>query len=269
MAEGAKAMNSDNRKTHEYVRISEMLRLPGNRPVRDQDVNRLAKVWNDSAVGIFTLSRQDGGSYYILDGQHRQEKLLREGRGGEMVFAEVHHGLSRDEELELCRALNADRKPWTAVDYFRMDLELGHPDVVDIKSIVESFGLSLNLSDSTRTEGRTPAVGTLRKIYRDYRSVPLAEVLAVLTGAFGNSEGFKGNIMEGTASFLKKYRGHQNFSKGELIRALGESTPTRLESSGRETKKVLGLRTEEAMAFQCHRLYNHRKRSRRLPPWGA
>ena len=252
-----------------YVRIAEMMRIPGgNRSVTESQVVKLMRIWNDDSVGVFTLSLRSDGAYYILNGQHRHEALLRAGRGRESFPAEIHEGLSLREELQVCKELNANQKSWTAVDFFKMDKELGRPEAIELEGIVNKYGLELNLIDGRREGGKLSAIGALRKIYSQYQPGTLDDVLMILTKSFGTQEGFTGEVMLGITSFLAIYRDDPNYSHSELIRSLSTATPSRIEAEGKEARKLLGLRASEGVAYQALRAYNHRKKSRRLPEWG-
>lgn len=253
-----------------YVRIAEMMRLPqGNRDVKDANLSALKRKWNDAHVGVFVLSLRADGAYYILDGQHRHELMLRAGRGRDQFPAEIHLGLTPDEELKLCRDINVTRKQWTAADKFKMDLAIQSPDAIEITRIVEKHGLSINLTDGDRSNGRIAGIGALTRIYTSYQGGALDEVLGALVAAFGTNSGFASILMKGVAEFVATYRDHPNYSRAGLVRALSYTTATRLEAEGAQARDMLGLGSTEGVAYQVLRGFNHKKRSTRLPDWGT
>lgn len=250
-----------------YVRVSHMHKLHGNRDIVESHIKSLMKAFDTNLVGVFVLSKRPNGTYYILDGQHRHEILLRLGRMADAFPSEIHEGLTREEELELCRAFNNNRRAWTAVDKFKLDLELRHPVALEIQSIVHRHGFKLNFSDGKRTDGAISSIGALRKIHERYPEGMLDEVLTVLAGAFGTREGFTGTVLLGIASFVSAYRNHPNYGTKTVIEKLKTFTPSGLEADGKQTKKLLGYSAPEGVTFQLLKAYNHRKTSGRLPEW--
>lgn len=242
------------------VALAKLKRLPsGNRNLSSSHIKKLTKEWDDNVVGTFTLSCRDDGSYWILDGQHRHEVLLRKGRLGDLVRAEVHYGLTHDEELEFCEKFNSNRRDWTAVDRFRLRLELGSPDALAIESIVHRNGFKLNLIDGKHSDSRIAAVGTLVQIYEQFRPGMLDQVLQMIAEARGTNTGMPAFVLRGVASIISAYEDHPNYNRARMVKALRDTEHVSI--------KHLGLRSSEAVAYQCVEEFNTGLRTKKLPSW--
>ena len=111
------------------------------------------------------VSKRKDGFYYILDGQHRYTRMLRENYGGSLR-CDVFTGLSRKQEAEIFELSNIKTKRLSAYDLYRSGLAQGHPDCIAVREICQRHGFEVvsPFSGKINSGSKLMAVGQLRKI---------------------------------------------------------------------------------------------------------
>lgn len=255
------------RSSLEWVDVSELLiDETYQRPVRDHHINRIVKNFDPDMFGTLIVSARKGGGMYVVDGQHRVEAVKRMGWGDQRVPCVVYHGMTVEEEARAFFYPQSNRVQLVPAERFKARLAAGDESAVNLVRKVESYGYGLNLtmgsSDSTRTIDAISAVERLSLSREDI----LSEVLTTCRAAWGHDQ-FKltNPILTGLGRFIYRYWGV--YDRNRLTIALRNSTPGRVEGDGRDYRKVLGGKGDDATGRAILHLYNHKLKQHRLPEW--
>jgi hypothetical protein len=216
------------------------------RPLDEILVNKIAKKFNERALGAVTISvrEQDGVERYILlDGQQRMNGAARAGFKGR-VRAIFFYGLTLQQEAEMFRELNTKHSV-SAFHKFRVALTEELPGPVAIKAILDEMNvpLSTNLGFSAvsvaervaKLQGGPDsfrwALKVIHEVYgRDtprqiYNGV-VVEALALLHNTFGNQIDTKrlveklltkGSGVAGVNFIVGQGRTNRSVDKGSLV----------------------------------------------------
>src|SRR5699024_4714836 len=146
--------------------------------VKDIDINS-----NPQAAEIITVSHRDG-KYYVPDGQHRVEVYKR--MGIKYIYAEVHEGLTQEEEAEMYFLLNkAPNKSVNSIG--KADLATGETYAVDIEYYVNKAGLQVDYDKRRSVKKTISAYGALKYIYKKHGGEHLYDVLTLSKVIYGDT----------------------------------------------------------------------------------
>lgn len=181
------------------MRISDAVD-PAQREINNDWVNKLVAEFDPDAFGLITVNLRSDGKYYIVDGQHRVEAMRLLGWDDQKVDANIYEGLTLPQEAELFLQLNR-RLAVPALATFRVGVTAGREEETAINEILEGLGLRVG---HHRTGGAISAVGTLRRVYRNFGGEILSRALAIIKIAFGD-EGLSTAVVDGMAMFVARY----------------------------------------------------------------
>jgi hypothetical protein len=255
------------RSSLEWVDVKDlMIDVAYQRPVREHHVNKIVKNFDPDMFGNLIVSARKGGGMYVVDGQHRVEAVRKMGWGDQRVPCIVYHGMTLEEEARAFFYPQSNRVQLIPAERFKARLAAGDESAVNLVRKVESFGYGLNLtmgsSDNARIIDAISAVERLDAAREDV----LSEVLATCRAAWGQDQ-FKltSTIIVGLGRFIYRYWGV--YDRNRLTTSLRNSTPLRVEGDGKDFRKVLGGKGDDATGRAILHLYNHKLQSKRLPDW--
>lgn len=250
--------------TIQSLPMSSLVSFEYNRPVRDPHWKKIAKHFNPSECDALVVNRRADGTLALIDGQHRKMALLAV-FGPEVTWpCRVVRGLTFQQEAEMFRALNEQRRPVTVVERFNAALLAKDQEAMEIESIVKNSGYKLSLNGTQMRRqggvGCIVAAGTLLQIHRSYREGMLAEVLGIIREAYGTKVGPSGEILRAIASFLSTY--HDEFDRNRLLLVLGRLPLSTWEQETREFMKVMGGNASQGARHILVKHYNHGLRNK-------
>lgn len=208
MAKKPQSLFLDKDTVHKKVPLGSMhvlSRHAQRSKLNDSRVNYLLSNFDLDRIGMPVLNERSDGTYYILDGQHRKEALVRwlgEGWEKQKIECEVFIGLTEAEESAMFLALN-DTLRVGVLDKFRASVNAGFVDQVHIQKIVEGAGLCIS---TDKVPGAISAVGTLQKVYHRSDGDTLSRTLRIVRDAFGDS-GFRAQVIDGIGHLCQRYNG--------------------------------------------------------------
>jgi len=250
------------------VKVVDMLIDPRyQRDVQIKKVNKIVSEWNDSALGVVTLSDRGALGLYLIDGQHRREAALRV-VGPEMELdARIFTGLTLLEEAEMYLDLNNTNQP-TALEKFKARVMAEEPEAVAIEQILRSYQYHVGTSSSA---GTVTAVRALERVYAlslkieaDPNLVQLV-MMTIRRAWDDNIYGLQGVILEGMGWFFAEYG--ERISQDSLVDRLRELDPGQLLINITAKRKFDRVRASMAAAEIITNEYNKGKKAKRLPAW--
>jgi hypothetical protein len=249
------------------VRIGDtVIDVTVQRKLDNARVNEMIAKFNREAVGVITLNRRNNGKYYVVDGQHRRELLIRQGLEDDTVTANVYDGLTRQQEAFLFTLLNATKRP-SPVDIFRARLVAGHRATRVMYDMLTKRNWTITLQPG---DYRFAAVRTLENMYRVDPGIT-ERTVDILTKAWnGQKDSMDYRILSGLFHMLERY-GDQVTDK-TLIKKLSEyrGSASGIIGAANTFRTTMQNRGRDAVAFVIVNEYNKSEREgNRLPQWDA
>jgi hypothetical protein len=154
----------------------------------------------EEALGSLILSERDG-QRYVVDGLHRWTACKIRGFPT-VVKAEIHSGLTQQEEAMLFLVKNRESSKPNALDEYKVGLTAELPQFVDTEKVLQAHGLQMG-SSSANSIG---AVAGVLRIMEDYGPDTLDRTLTVAAGAWGRTpETWDGMLLGGLGRFLGEH----------------------------------------------------------------
>jgi hypothetical protein len=243
------------------------------RPLNDRRVQTIMDNFDADAFGILTVSRRVDGSYWLIDGNHRKEALLRMGwKGNQQVECKVFRGLSPEQEAELFCKID-DYLNLGYLDRFHARVMSEEPRAVAIQNIISNAGFEISKSLGM---GKLSAVQACEYVYtgrgtltsgRDHAGA-LKATLEVIRTAWGlRPEGVRGAIIHGIG--LVFLRDGDAVDRANLSSKLAcfEGGPDNLIGLAKGFKAVHGGRVTDAVSELVIATYNKGRRVSQLEAW--
>lgn len=246
----------------EYVPINATFVEPAyGRAMDGPLIRKLAREWDERAIGVIMLSLRPDGQYAIIDGQHRIEVARR--MGLTEIPARVHIDLSIEDEARLYR-LYAVRKQQTSLDRYRAGVVEGDHAILRIKSIVESLGLEVRHSQNG--SGSVGSVQALTRVYGRYGPSMLDIVLRTLYAAFGTDhKAYGAPMLVGLAGFIQRFEAECDWVR--LVERLHAEGLTEITQRAIAAKRAWHGETDTAMGQIVMDIYNKGLSTNRIGPW--
>lgn len=152
------------------------------------------------AVGSIVVSERATGEKFIVDGMHRAR--AKQLAGHSTITAEVHRGLTQQQEAVLFLIKNRESNKPSALDEFYVGLTAGLELFVDTHKTLDAHGLTMG---STSTNGVGAVSGVLR-ITDNYGPEILHRALTVAESAWGRTPStWDGMLLGGIGMFLGRH----------------------------------------------------------------
>jgi hypothetical protein len=264
-----------------------MPKLPKSGSVRPSELNidhtyqrpleptRLEKApldpFDPQKVGSISVSRRADGTLWAIDGQHRMAKARLSGHSDTEFPAQIHEGLTPEDEASMFIALN-DFKNIHTLYRFKARRAAGEKKAQQITEIAEGFGWKIQVSNAA---GSICAVGAmewvtdgagLRTDGDQYEA--LARTLEILTGAYGhNANGVSRDLIKGVGLVVLRHGPAVDTAK--LVREMGgiAGGPNALQGRAKALQSVRGGPIPHSLAEIVVELNNKGRRTNVLPQW--
>lgn len=233
------------------------------RPEEPAKLARLTAEFDESALGIVSLSRRSDDRLICLDGQHRSKAALANAYEGD-ILANVWSDLTLAQEARLFRLLNNTSKV-NALALYNAAVSEGVPKALAIKAILDRHDLRM----VPGLTGGLAAVRTIEAIM-DLTDGPeaLDWALGVMIAVWGRSgDHLDGRLVEGLARLWIKRR--NQFDTARLQRKLSE-VPEGIHAllgDAQTYKRIHGGRIHQAMAYALVQAYNTGRGGGKMEAW--
>ena len=166
-------------------------------------INRAAENFDLYQINPVKVSRRDGVNY-VFNGQHIIEIVaLVSGSRETPVWCMIYDDLSYTAEANIFANQQKFVKPLQPYEVFNANVEAGNDTQLIIKSLVESYGLTIG---NKKGPGIICAVSTLENIYTNYGMQTLNRTLRLIIGAWeGDLHSFSANILNAVAKLISVF----------------------------------------------------------------
>ena len=171
---------------------------------RDTDSKQVASIvgnFNRAKIGILTVSLRNG-IYHTIDGGHRSVALRT--LGYTHAYCDVLTGLTYEQESELFRKQNDNKRAVKPYDFFQAGLRGGDMACVRINESVEMNGFRIVKSRISYKD--IMAINALIEIYETYGTRVLDDTLRLISTTWsGVNKATHAECMLGVAEFVHRY----------------------------------------------------------------
>lgn len=226
--------------------------------------------FDETALGMFTISRRADGTHHIVDGQHRHGVVILRGEDTRLLHCEVHANLTHQQEARLFRLRN-NAQPVSVLERFLVRVEEEEPIATAISQVLGERGWRLG---TAKLDGVFGAVASIEgpytraeKAHGEGRELT-GWVIDVATKAWDHdSNGVRGEIVTGLSHLYLRHG--KAIDTAKLVQELGVFTggPRGLIARAKSLKEFRGGTTGDAMAENMINLINKGRRLHRLPDW--
>ena len=166
-------------------------------------INRAAENFDLYQINPVKVSRRDGVNY-VFNGQHTIEIVALVSCSRETpVWCMIYDDLSYTAEANIFANQQKFVKPLQPYEVFNANVEAGNDTQLIIKSLVESYGLTIG---NKKGPGIICAVSTLENIYTNYGMQTLNRTLRLIIGAWeGDLHSFSANILNAVAKLISVF----------------------------------------------------------------
>jgi hypothetical protein len=168
--------------------------------------DKMAADFQLEGLGRLIVNHRDG-VFYIIDGCHRHDALLKNDFANYDIECSVYTDLT-DDEMARVFLLHANRRVMSAFEKFNVKVEAKSPREVDILRTVEGNHLKVTRSHE---QGCVSAVAALGKIYDLAGPKILGMTLRTLRDAYdGDPAAFDGPLITGLGGVFNRFNGRTN-----------------------------------------------------------
>lgn len=228
------------------------------RQVEEAHCKRMAKNWDDSLVGVLSVSHRDG-KLYLIDGQQRfTVKTQFHGDLDYEFDVVMYEGLTVKDEGRMFLSFNRDHKAVSAYDKYKVAVTIGEPDETAVSKIVKAAGFKVSARSSERTIG---CVSTLLRIHKQFGDDILKQTIEMTARLYGQTDDpWNATFMEGLAIFINRYGNQPYYDFGSIYAALAKVPVAQLVQEarmGNSNNRAVGQ-----MAEAIFSRYNARRRNK-------
>lgn len=167
-------------------------------------IEKAAENFDLNQINPVKVSRRDGINY-VFNGQHTIEIVaLVSGSRETPVWCMVYDELEYQNEADIFANQQKYVKPLLPYEIFMAHLEAGNHQQLLIRSLVESYNLTIGL---TKAPGVICAISSLESIYTKYGYQTLNRTLRLVIAAWeGDSNSLSANVLKAIAKLINTYR---------------------------------------------------------------
>lgn len=225
-------------------------------------IKRQLSKFDERLLGTVVVSKRDDGTYWVIDGLQRKEIVTALFGPNYQLRAEVHEGLTEEDEANLFHALDTQRQRLLVRDHFAGRLRMGGLVEKEIVETCARYGVTVAVS---RHGSHGAAMTSAHQILYDLQAAEgdlLDRVLSTAEEAYGREGASNGLILKALGLI---YQAYPKIKSEELATKLATyGTHHRLlgEARGLAGGNSRARGTADAMLV----IYNKGKSHNRLDP---
>lgn len=231
------------------VRNLDVVWAEAQRPMSKRKVNEIATNLDDRAFGVITVA-DIGGTYHIIDGQHRVAAVRKLWGDTEYVPCQVIEDVSSPAEAaEVWLVQNTDRTKPTAYDRFNVAVVAGKEPELSVAAIIQGCGYEVK-------RGGLMAVSACTRAYKKVGPDGLRWVLLTLKDIWGDEpDATNGYMIEAFSDFYEKF--YDKLDQDRLVKHLQKSyTSSRLIGMGKQAREMFKGRLSNNIVRVMVQAYN-------------
>lgn len=251
------------KKTYRKIKPSEMtIDRRYQADLNEYRVERIAKSFDPSRLGVIIVSIRPNGETVVIDGQHRVFALGELNLNHEPVMCEVHEGLTLEDEAYLFWK-QVERRTPNALSQWKARIVASDPIALEIVAIGKSLGLRIGGNDTAPNNVR--AIRATEAVHSHGNLKLVLYILKCWGKNKADSATFDGTLIRTMGHFLQLYPGVdvETFIKRLSQKQPGDVLSTIKNNSGRSNPIMTSA------VFVYRELYNARNRKKLPMPEAA
>ncbi len=216
------------------------------RNISKKHIRRTVENFDVNQINPVKVSRRDGINY-VFNGQHTIEIIAAvSGSRNTPVWCMVYDDMDYVCEADVFANQQKCVKPLSPYEIFKANIEAENDEQLLIKSLVESYRLTLS---HNKASGTICAVSTLEYIYRNYGYHVLDRTLMLCVGTWeGDSYSLTAGFLKGIAKLIDTYGDN---IRGDVFKEkVGALSAKEIIRSGKERRAgTLGIAEAMLLAY--------------------
>ena len=229
------------------------------RPLSEPRIRKIIAEFDPDLIGTLLVSKRDDGLYYLIDGEHRKEAVVRSWGPHEKLPCLVYHGLTLQEEAHIFAGVNRGRTKPRPLDLHRADVVAEEPIALDIERILHLHSLTFGTYNSPNVIG---AVSAVRRVYQLGGADVLDAALGLLVESqCAGEESLPAELISGLGMLIARY-GHR-VDRARMKNTLVAVIPRRIVAAARGLKADISVNKITLAGTVCSLLLDQYNKQRR------
>jgi len=183
------------------VALKDIVPADYQRPTNANQVANIVTNFDEAKLGTLHVSEHDG-VYNVIDGQHRATVLKQLGYTHAACVIET--GLTYEQDAELYRSQNQNKRRLSPADFFKAGLEADDVACRRINDVVNSNGFHVNRG--SKDFYKINAIDALFTVYTDFDDTILDQTLCLIASTWpGLARASTSDFLLGVAEFVSRY----------------------------------------------------------------
>lgn len=216
---------------------------------------KIAGAFDPDKFGVLTVTQADDntGLHHIIDGVHRSTAIDILWGPDEKVPCQVLPTKDPVRAAEIFLGLQT-RRAVTAMDNFRVSVQAGNPDSININKVIRGLGYRISAG---KTDGVISAVGALKQIYHRYGPEVLKDALSIIQATWGmKAASVNGTIIIGYGLIVGNNFNRLNYSRLKDVMLKKFANPEMLLQLVKGVKELKGGSASELLYQTLIEHYN-------------
>lgn len=244
----------------EWVGV-DLIDVDGNyqRAIKPALVDKILRKFSWSKFGALVLSRQAGGRYSVVEGQHRwKAAVLHPDVDAVPAVVVAHHDVAGEAQSFL--AINRDRMAVTSVEQYWAGLTAGDETANAISAVLKSAGCDVVPENGHYRPNLTNSITAIDRCLKRYGQGATRRALLVVRAAWPNeAKALRGVLITALARVIRA--NEKTVSDADLSAAIRKESFARLTAHAEGFRNLSGGSSETALAKTIAELHNKGRRS--------
>lgn len=243
----------------EWVRV-DLIDVDGNyqREIKPALVAKILRKFSWAKFGAIVLSRQPGGRFNVVEGQHRwKAATLHPAIEDVPAVIVTHDALAGEADSFL--AINRDRMSVTSVEQYWAGLTAGDDTALAISKVLQAAGCDVVPAAGAYKPNLTNSISAIDRCLKRYGHGATRRALLVIRAAWPDEpKSRRGTLITALARLVRN--NEKVIVDHELVAAIRPQSLTRLTAHAEGFRKLSGGSAETALSKTVAELYNKGKR---------
>lgn len=206
---------------------------------------KIAGSFDPDKFGVLTVSMPDeNGYHHVIDGVHRSTAVKLLWGDDEKVPCQILPTKDPVRAAEIFLGLQS-RRAVSPIDNFRVSVQAGNPDSININKVVRGLGYRI---ENSQADGCISAVGALKGTYLRYGPEVLRDALALIQATWGlNATAVNKPIILAYGQIVGSHFNRLNYGRVKETMAKRFPHPDKLLGLVRGVKELTGASAPEAI----------------------
>jgi hypothetical protein len=229
------------------------------REIKQGLVDKILRRFAWSKFGAVVLSRQTGGRFTVVEGQHRWKAASLHPDISEVPAVIVSHADLAGEAASFL-AINRDRMSVTSVEQYWAGLTAGDDTAIAISNVLQSAGCDVVPAQGHYRPNLTNSISAIDRCLKRYGVASTRRALLVIRAAWpDDAKSLRGTLITALARIIRS--NEKTVADPELVAAIRPQSIAKLTAHAEAFRKLSGGSAETALSKAVTELYNKGKRT--------